>query len=427
MFKYRMLEPVVADALDAFRVVSVTGARQVGKTTLVRRICERRGMSFVSLEDAATRAAAQSDADAWLAGFPGPVAIDEVQHAPDLFRAIKKRVDAHQRPGQILITGSALWLSMRTIGESLAGRVALLELGPFSLAESLERSAPAWNPLLSGEFDLDAVKQALRDAGSAKPDWLAQAVLRGGYPEPSSFAKPEARSLWFDSYLSTYLQRDVLDLVRIEHANLFLRLVRLLAGRTGQMLNLSSLARDLGLPVPTVRRYADWLTLTYQRFDIQPYSVNVGKRLTKTPKSYWGDTGMAAGLLGWRTWRDVQQAGADGALLETWVASELGKWASVHSRRPFYFWRSHGGREADFLFERDSRVVAIEIKGGHRVDARDLRGLAECREALGARFRHGIVLYGGTEILPLGNRLFAVPLALLRGGSRSRAGSQAEA
>ena len=132
-----MLEPVVADALDAFRVVSVTGARQVGKTTLVRRICERRGMSFVSLEDAATRAAAQSDADAWLAGFPGPVAIDEVQHAPDLFRAIKKRVDAHQRPGQILITGSALWLSMRTIGESLAGRVALLELGPFSLAESL--------------------------------------------------------------------------------------------------------------------------------------------------------------------------------------------------------------------------------------------------------------------------------------------------
>jgi uncharacterized protein len=418
MFKYRMLESVVGDALDSFRVVSVTGARQVGKTTLVRRICQRRRMGYVSLEDAAARSAAQADADAWLSGFPGPVAIDEVQHAPDLFRAIKKRVDASQRPGQVLITGSALWLSMKVIGESLAGRVALLELWPFSLAEWMERSGPAWDRLLAGDLDVDRVKLGVRDAGEAGSDWLAQAILRGGFPEPSGFAKPEARSLWFDSYLSTYLQRDVLDLVRIEHADLFLRLIRLLAGRTGQLLNLSSLARDLGLPVPTVRRYADWLTLTYQRFDVQPYSANVGKRLAKTPKSYWTDTGMAAGLLGWKTWRDVQRAGADGALIETWVASELAKWSSVNSRRPLYFWRAHGGSEADFLLEREGRVVAIEVKAGHRVDARDLRGLAECRDALGKRFLHGIVMYGGTEVLPLGNRLFAVPLAFLRGRER---------
>ena len=167
--------------------------------------------------------------------------------------------------------------------------------------------------------------------------------------------------------------------------------------------------------MPTVRRYADWLTLTYQRCDVQPFSANVGKRLAKTPKTYWSDTGMAAGLLGWKTWRDVQHAGADGALLETWVASELGKWASVNTRRPFYFWRAHGGSEIDFLIEQEGRVVGIEVKTGHRVDARDLKGLAECREALGSRFLHGIVLYGGTNVLPLGNRLFAVPLSFLRG------------
>ncbi len=258
----------------------------------------------------------------------------------------------------------------------------------------------------------------MRDAGPAEPDWLAQAVLRGGFPEPSGFGKADARSLWFGSYLSTYLQRDVLDLVKIEHADLFLRLIRLLASRSGQLLNLSSLARDIGLPVPTVRRYADWLTLTYQRFDVQPFSANVGKRLVKTPKSYWSDTGMAAGLLGWKTWRDVQHAGADGALLETWVAGELAKWASVHTRRPFYFWRAHGGREVDFIIEQDGRVVGIEVKAGQRVDARDLKGLMECREALGSRFLHGIVLYGGADVLPLGNRLFAVPLSFLRGERR---------
>ena len=418
MFKYRMLESMLGEAVDTFRVVSVTGARQVGKTTLVRRICERRRMAYVSLEDAAARVAARADADAWLAGFPGSVAIDEVQHAPDLFRAIKKRVDASARPGQVLITGSALWLSMKTIGESLAGRVALLELWPFSLAESLEHSAPGWDRLLAEDFDLDTVRQCLRDAAPPEPDWLAQAILRGGFPEPSGLAKPASRSLWFNSYLSTYLQRDVLDLVKIEHADLFLRLTRLLASRTGQLLNLSSLARDLGLPVPTVRRYADWLTLTYQRFDVQPFSVNVGKRLAKTPKSYWSDTGMAAGLLGWRTWRDVQQAGTDGALLETWVASELAKWAGVTSRRPFYFWRTHGGSEVDFLVEREGRVVGIEVKAGQRVDTRDLKGLAECRDALKSRFSHGIVLYGGADVLPLGTRLFAVPLSFLRGSAQ---------
>jgi predicted AAA+ superfamily ATPase len=255
----------------------------------------------------------------------------------------------------------------------------------------------------------------VRDVEPAESDWLAQAVLRGGFPEPSGFGKADARSLWFGSYLSTYLQRDVLDLVRIEHADLFLRLIRLLASRSGQLLNLSSLARDIGLPVPTVRRYADWLTLTYQRFDVQPFSANVGKRLIKTPKTYWSDTGMTAGLLGWKTWRDVQHAGADGAMLETWVASELAKWTSAHTRRPFYFWRAHGGSEVDFIIEQDGRVVGIEVKAGQRVDARDLKGLVECREALGSRFAHGIVLYGGDEVLPLGKRIFAIPLSFLRG------------
>lgn len=406
---------MIADALDSFRVVSVTGARQVGKTTLVHMSCEKRGMTYVSLEDASARAAARADADAWLSGFQGPVAIDEVQHAPDLFRAIKKRVDASNQPGQFLLTGSALWLSMKTIGESLAGRVALLELWPFSAAEAAERESPDIDALLAEDLDINKLARSITKAGRPPDDWLEEAILRGGYPEPSGFAKPQSRALWFESYLNTYLQRDVLDLVRIEHADLFLRLIRLLATRTSQLLNLSSLARELALPQPTVARYADWLTITYQRFETRPYSTNVGKRWVKTPKSYWTDTGMAAGLLGWRTWQDVKNAGADGALLETWVATELRKWSSAAGRTPIYFWRTHGGNEADFIVERDGHVIAMEVKAGQRIDARDLKGLAECREALGKRFRRGIVFYGGGEVQPLGDRCIAVPLSFLRG------------
>jgi len=247
---------------------------------------------------------------------------------------------------------------------------------------------------------------------------MTQAVLRGGYPEPSNFAEPDPRALWFSSYLGTYLERDVLDLVRIEHADQYIRLIRLLASRTGQLLNLAAVARDIGLPQPTARRYADWLTVTYQRFELAPYSANVGKRFVRSPKNYWSDTGMAAALLGWRTWHDVVAAGMDGALIETWVAGELKKWSAYGNQRPMYFWRTHGGGEADFVVEKDGRIIAFEVKAGHRVDARDLKGLIECRETLGPRFCRGVALYGGDDILPLGDRLFAVPLRLLRGHTK---------
>lgn len=415
MNKYRTLSDQLNKALGSFRVVSVTGARQVGKTTLAREVCARRGMAYVSLEDAVARSAARADADAWLAGFTGPLAIDEIQHAPDLFRAIKRRVDADLTPGQYLITGSALWLSMSAIGETLAGRAAILELWPFSVAEQCEQKPFDFGLLTGDRWDVPAFSDGAASPLDTAQEQIRAAVLRGGFPEPAAMRDPTMRSLWFESYLSTYLQRDVLDLVRIEHGDLFLRLIRLLAARTGQLLNISSLARDVGLPVPTARRYAEWLVSTYQRFEVQPYAANISKRLVKTPKSYWTDTGMLAALSGRRNWRDVESAGADGAMLETWVAGELRKWSSYTERRPIMFWRSHGGAEADFVLEREGRVTAIEVKAGRRVDARDLKGLVECRAALGARFHRGIVLYGGAEWQPLGDRLYAVPLSVLLG------------
>ena len=413
MNKSRTLSALLAETLDTFRVVSVTGARQSGKTTLVRGLCSTRGMAYVSLEDAVARAAAAADSDGWLAGFSGPVAIDEIQHVPGLFRAIKQRVDGNRDAGQYLITGSAMWLSMKAVGETLAGRAGLLELWPFSIAER-EARTPFDFGLLTGS-NLDAERFAESATEPIDAAWMDRVVLPGGYPEPSGFTSHRQRKLWFESYLSTYLQRDVLDLVRIEHADLYVRMLRLMLGRTGQLLNLNAVAGDIGLPQPTARRYAQWLVTTYQRFDIQPYSTNLGKRLVKTPKSYWSDPGMVAALMGWRSWRDVESAGAAGTLLETWVACELKKWSAYTSQTPIHFWRSHGGGEVDFILEAAGKVTAIEIKAGHSVDIRDLRGMHECRDALGKRFRRGIVLYGGANVVPMRKDIIAVPLSLLGG------------
>lgn len=413
MYKYRTLERLVTESMTCFRVVSVTGARQVGKTTLVKNFCARTGMNYVTLEDPVVRSSAQADPDAWLNANPAPLAIDEVQHIPDLFRAIKLRVDNDPKPGQYLITGSAIWLSMKKIGETLAGRVAILELWPFRIAEWEEKKPFDLIRLLAESLDMKELRILMEQNRPCPPDWLRETILRGGFPVPAGFKSLRQRHLWFESYLKTYLQRDVLDFVRIEHVAEYTRLIRLLAGRTAQSLNISALSRDLGIPQPTVRRYVSWLRTTYQCYEVPPYSVNVGKRLVRTPKHHWVDTAMAASLLGFTTWTDVESGQLAGPLVETWVASEFRKWNASEYIADIYFWRSHDGGEVDFLLEMEGQIIGIEVKVGHRIDRRDLWGLRDCREALGERFRRGIVLYGGDEFLALEDRIFAVPLRLL--------------
>lgn len=415
MYKYRMLEKTVIASLKTFRVVSVTGARQVGKTTLVRQIASRSGMHYISLEDPIAQAGAKADPDQWLAANPPPLAIDEIQHVPDLFRAIKRRVDDNNRSGQYLITGSALWLAMRNIGETLAGRVAILELWPFSQSEWCASKNLDLNLILKSDIDMRALRSLNASIKLDSQDWLTAAIMRGGFPEPADYSAAQQRKLWFESYLNTYLRRDVMDLVRIEHVAEYTRLIRLMSSRTAQLLNISSLARDLGLPQPTIRRYAEWLRITYQCFELAPYSVNIGKRLVKTPKHFWIDTGMTAALLGYKTWQDIESAQLSGPLIETWVVGELKKWASAAGQTSMYFWRSHAGGEIDALFEIEGDIVGMEVKTGHRLDRRDLTGLHDCRQMLGKRFRRGIIFYGGNEILPLDAQLIAVPLKLLSG------------
>jgi hypothetical protein len=244
---------------------------------------------------------------------------------------------------------------------------------------------------------------------------LWDSILSGGYPEPAGFSSARSRLMWHESYLRTYLQRDVHDLANIERMAEFTRLIRLLAIQTGSLVNQSVMARDLGLPQPTVRRYLEWLQITYQVNAVPPYSINLGKRMVKTPKLYWGDSGAAAALSGLDSRKAVEQAQKTGALLENWVINDIYSWCKKRANATLSFWRTHDGGEVDALIEWQGEVVAIEIKAGHRVDKRDLRGLKECREALSKRFKCGIVFYGGETAQGIDDRIIALPLHLLLG------------
>lgn len=353
------------------------------------------------------RESVRTDPDGFLAAEGTPLVLDEVQAAPDLMRAIKLRVDRARLPGQYLLTGSANLLALRRVTESLAGRVAVHELGPLSWSELDGRPAPRWT--FDTLFRVMAAKE-LEDLLGPPRDVadLRLRVLAGGYPTPALALARGVRTRWFESYVRTYVERDIPDIARIEYLGVFERLLRLLMLRTGNLLNVSDLARSLDVPVTTANRYVDLLVATYQVLLLPPWAGNAEKRLVKAPKVYGGDSGLTASLSGAATWEDLGRDGRVGALFETWVFGELKRRAATgETRVSLSFWRTHAGREVDFVVERGERAIGIEAKSGGRVDRADFAGL----DALGVlRPLHlALVLYGGTSIVPYGGNRIAVP------------------
>lgn len=347
--------------------------------------------------------AAPRDPDGLISGSPTPAVIDEVQKAPDLMRAIKKKVDRERAAGQYLLTGSANILALSKVTETMAGRVILHTLYPFCWAELLAKPQPA---LLNVLFQVSTTKELIgylpKNPRSVGRDDLIQRILAGGYPVPALMSSSRARAEWFSSYRQTYLERDLLTIKSIENIPDFNRLLTLLAFRTGNLLNLSDLSRETGLPFTTLRRYMNLLEVTYQVFHLQPYYTHLGKRLVKTPKILFSDTGMASYLLGVYDWPTLENQGQAGPFIESWVASELVKLLPISDHRiKLYFWRTQTGQEVDFLLERGKEIVAIEVKGGHRIEESDIRNLKRCAENLKNRVRLSVFLYGRSEVLHL--------------------------
>jgi predicted AAA+ superfamily ATPase len=408
----RHLSPLLLESLHHFPVVLLTGARQVGKSTLVQSLSSGVWSAvYQTLDNRNVLDAALTDPDGFLSAHSGPLVLDEVQRAPDLLRAIKFLVDQDRKPGRFLLTGSANLLTLKKVSETLAGRVGLHELYPFSASELSRRPHPP--ALFDRLFKLKKAEDFCRFPKPHKKLNLAHCVLLGGYPQPSLSAKPLFRSQWFEAYRKTYIERDVQELSAIERLSDFGRLMMVAASRTGQIFNASDLGREIGLPYATLHRYLSILEQTYQIFFVPPFFASMSKRLMKSPKLYWIDTGMACHLLGIGNEESLRQSQKFGALVESWVALELKKLIALQPwPLTLHGWRTRTGQEVDFLLEYSNQFIGIEVKSGKRIDPATFSHFKLLKESLKDRLLMSIVLYDGEEILPMASDVVAVPYSV---------------
>ncbi|HKB16287.1 MAG TPA: ATP-binding protein [Planctomycetota bacterium] len=409
----RLLGRRAREALRRFPVVVITGARQTGKTTLVTLSPLSAGRDFRTFDDLDLLERARRQPDALLEEAPR-LTLDEVQRVPELLLAIKRAVDRRRSPGRFLLTGSANLLMMRRVSESLAGRAVYLDLWPMTEAEKEGRpEAARWSALLAAR-NASVAREALGPGGPLA-DWAGR-TLAGGYPEVALDRDPSARADWFDGYVRTYLERDLQDVASISALADFRRLMRLAALRIGAVLNQADLARDADLSHPTAHRYLNLLETSFQVVRVPAFARSRTKRLVKSPKLYWGDTGLAAHLAGMATPGQLESSPLAGPLFENLVLAQLLAWRETASPRPeIGFWRTVPGEEVDFVVERGSRLLPIEVKLGSRVSLSDARGLEAFLEEHPGDAPFGMLLYNGAESAFLTRRVLAAPLRSVLG------------
>jgi predicted AAA+ superfamily ATPase len=386
----------------------VVGARQVGKSTLVRALP---GRHYVTLDDLGALAAAAADPQGFVDRLPVPVTIDEVQRVPELLLAVKAVVDRERRPGAFLLTGSSRLDTVRGIRESLAGRVALLTLRPMTRLELA--GAPDADPL-GAMFECNDLKSLLRHYSSprAAPALSGTDVLAGGFPEPVLHLDARGRTAWFGEYRKSYIERDVPAVLRVDDVPAFIRFLTACAATTARLLNLTDLARDVGVSVDTARRWVGVLETTYVAERLLPFWRNVRKRLVKSPKLFFGDSGLAGNLLHVDTWDAAIDAGLAGPLLETWVHANLAAHAEMADPPVrLHFYRTHAQTEVDFVLARGRRLVGIEVKQGATVRPSDAQAIESLASQFPRECPFGLVLYLGRSIVPLSEHAAAIPLA----------------
>ena len=366
----RAAAPRILRLLRGFPVVTVTGPRQSGKTTLVRSLLPQ--LPYVSLESPAAREFARQQPDEFLRRYPGGAVIDEAQHAPELFSEMQGVVDASGRMGLFVLTGSQNLALLSRITQSLAGRTALVELLPLSIGE-------------------------LRAAGRLDADYAVH-LVKGFFP--ALYSRDVAPHEWLQGYLVTYAERDARQLAAIQDLGAFQRFLKLTAARTGQLLNMQSLGNDAGVSDKTVKHWLSILETCYLIHFVRPHVANFGKRLVKMPKLYMTDVGLAAALIGIQDESQVQAHPLRGALFETMVVNEMLKTrCNLGLREPLYFWRDNIGTEVDVVLERGNEIAAVEIKSGPTVASDAFGALNKWRKYATERGSfsaiHPALVYGG--------------------------------
>ncbi|MBI4994287.1 ATP-binding protein [Candidatus Peregrinibacteria bacterium] len=403
MYIPRYLEDVILGIHKTFKVLYLGGPRQVGKTTLLLKIAEKTGMNYVSLDDLSVRALAKGDPDLFLQKYSAPLLIDEVQYAPELFPYIKIRVDKNAKNGLYWLTGSQQFSIMKNVKESLAGRIGIVNLLGFSLAEE-KRLPKTKNAFLPGNKIKNHIVTGFND--------IFNRIFRGSFPILALKNRPSLET-FYNSYLQTYIDRDLRDIFNVSKISVFHTFLQLCAARTGQILNYADLARDANISVNAAQQWIAILENSMQIYILRPYYKNISKRLIKSPKIYFLDTGLAAFLTKWKTPQAISSGSMAGAFFETFAVSEIIKSYLFRGQEPpLYYFRDKEGHEVDLLIERNNKLYPVEIKLAAQINNTHLKNIIYLRNN-GVCTGKGAVVCLAREELPISRLDSIMPVGVI--------------
>jgi predicted AAA+ superfamily ATPase len=402
----RTISGTIEEFSKTFKVLLITGQRQVGKTTLLEKLAKGKRV-YVSLDNPKYRLLAQNDPELFLAENPPPILIDEIQYAPQLFPYIKMYVDTHKNnKGTFWLTGSQKFSLMKGVQESLAGRIVILDLLGLSYRErtKIPYSSIPFLPELPFHN-----KNPSAQIKPLAPKILYQHIWKGSLPEPIANRKIN-REAFYASYIQSYIERDVRDFYNVEKPMQFYNFISAVAARTANMVNYSNLASDIGIDVKTTQTWMGILERSGLVYMLKPYSPNVTKRIIKTPKVYFLDTGLCAYLCRWETPETLYAGAMDGAILETWCFGEIMKSYWHNGLNPLiYFYRDTDQKEIDFIIEKNMTLYPIEVKKTAQANETDTKHFAALKK-LGKKIGTGAVLCLGQNRIPINREIVSIPV-----------------
>ena len=399
-YHHRTLEKYILKISKQFPVILLTGARQVGKTTLFRKI--NNGKKYITLDDPIIRTLAKKDPALFFKKFKPPVVIDEIQYAPELLPYIKIIADEYNKSDLIWLTGSQHFHLMKNVSESLAGRVAIINLSGFSMMEIYNKGLKQ-SPFIPKNKEIPS-----------KPDLyeIYKKIWRGFFPKIA--INPDIEwEIFYSSYTQTYLQRDIRELSNIQDELRFINFLKILASRTGQLLNYSDISKEVGISVNTVKKWISILKTSNIIFLLNPFHSNISKRLIKSPKLYFLDTGLCSYLTEWTTYKTLEAGAFSGNIFETFVVGEIIK-SYLHNGKqpPIYYYRDKDKNEIDLIIFKNGKVYPLEIKKYATPDKKDIKKF-DLLEKLGLNIGIGGIICFTDEIIPLSEKYYAFPVNIL--------------
>jgi hypothetical protein len=396
--------------------VLLTGARQVGKSTLSAKLIE----NYITFDDINIYISATADPVTFIKTIKKPVVLDEIQKIPQIFETIKYDIDKNRINGSYLLTGSANVLTFKKTADTLAGRIALLELYPLSSKELSNKNENIIDILFDGKFlnnSNDKIKYKINNienqVNEIKYNKIINQIIIGGYPEIQKIDSEKARHIWFSSYISTYIERDIRDIGELRNLDKFIKMYNILSSRSANILNKADISKDAGIDGKTLDNYLKLLEAVYQIYFLSPYSANINKRFIKSQKLFFTDSGVLSYLLGVSSEKDFANSHYKGAIFETFIFSELLKSVKYSNKlTKLFFYRTTDKKEIDFIIERNQKIIAVEVKLSQTITLQDFKHIIDLKNSSN-NFKTGFVIYTGEDILPIGKDLFAIPVKLL--------------